>query len=413
MNVTQLQRIDRWLGVPVCFLLTLCNRLFGSTFTSAGAPKKLLFVKLAEQGSTVLAYPAIRRAIKLVGRENLYFVVFDDNRFILDAMNVVPRENIITISFKGLPSMLSTAFEAIRRLRALHLDAALDLEFFARGSAILTFLSGARARVGFHAFFGAGPYRGNLMTHRLLYNSQLHTSQTFVAMLDALLQSPDGLPAINVVAADPHEMPPAFLPLPEELEVVEKLVQELPSHDRLVILNPNASDLLPLRRWPAGRYVELARRLLAANPDLAVVMAGAPGEAGLVRELAESVGSMRCLSLAGRTTLRQLLVLFTLADVLITNDSGPAHFAALTPIQVVTLFGPETPALYGALSPGNTSLWAGLVCSPCVSAYNNRRSSCRNNVCMQALSVDRVYAAVEQALQRGSARPPLRSVHRI
>src|SRR5215213_7250658 len=135
MNVTQLQRIDRWLGVPACFLLTLCNRLFRSASTDHPSPKKLLFVKLAEQGSTVLAYPAIKRALDLVGRENIYFVVFDDNRFILDAMNVVPRENILTISFKGLPSMLSTAFQALRRLRALKVDAALDLEFFSRGSA--------------------------------------------------------------------------------------------------------------------------------------------------------------------------------------------------------------------------------------------------------------------------------------
>ena len=51
------------------------------------------------------------------------------------------------------------------------------------------------------------------------------------------------------------------------------------------------------------------------------------------------------IPLAGKTTLRQVLVLYARSEILVTNDSGPAHFASMTPIHVVTLFGPETPAL--------------------------------------------------------------------
>src|SRR5262249_15718581 len=147
---------------------------------------------------------------------------------------------------------------------------------------------------------------------------------------------------------------------------------------RLVLLNPNASDLLPLRKWPAERYVQLARRLLADSPGLGVIFTGAPSEAEAVSSLAVQVKSDRCVSFAGKTSLRQLLVLFGVADVLVTNDSGPAHFAALAPIRVVTLFGPETPALYSARTARNVALWAGLICSPCVNAFNNRQSACQN-----------------------------------
>ena len=73
---------------------------------------------------------------------------------------------------------------------------------------------------------------------------------------------------------------------------------------------------------------------------------------------------------AGRTTIRQLLTLYGLAEVMVTNDSGPAHFAALSTIDVVTLFGPETPKLFSALTPRNHTLWAGLACSPCINAFN-------------------------------------------
>jgi ADP-heptose:LPS heptosyltransferase len=45
-------------------------------------------------------------------------------------------------------------------------------------------------------------------------------------------------------------------------------------------------------------------------------------------------------------TLRQVLVLYTRSEILVTSDSGPAHFASMTPIRVVTLSGSETPALF-------------------------------------------------------------------
>src|SRR5439155_25623900 len=106
------------------------------------------------------------------------------------------------------------------------------------------------------------------------------------------------------------------------------------------------------------------------------------------------VSSSRVIQLAGRTTLRQLLVLYTRSDILVTNDSGPAHFASMTPIRVVTLFGPEAPALFAARSANATGLWAGSAWSPGVNAYNNRQSVCRNNLCMQAITVDDVFKEV-------------------
>ena len=152
--------------------------------------------------------------------------------------------------------------------------------------------------------------------------------------------------------------------------------------------------MLPLRRWPSFRYVELAQRLLERYPDLFIGFTGAPAEAPANSRLADEVGSSRVVQLAGKTTLRQLLVLYTRSDVLVTNDSGPAHFASMTSIRVVTLFGPETPALFAARSPNATALWAGIACSPCVNAYNNRQSVCRNNLCMQAITVDDVFTEV-------------------
>ncbi len=401
VSVDLLQRADRIVFAAGCLFLTWLRWLGREPDPdTAPKPRALLFVKLAEQGSTVLAGRAIRRAIDWVGRENVYFMVFAENRFILDVLGLVPEENVFTVPTKSLGSMIRGTLTALREVRRREIDAAVDLEFFARFSATITFLSGARWRAGLHAYFAEGPYRGDLFTHRVLYNAHIHTGEMFLALVEALSRPARGLPTLPWVAAAAAEPEPMFRAAPEELAWVEGLVREATGLERvppLILLNANASDLLPLRRWPIERYAELARRALAALPDAHVVFTGLASEAEASARLARSVDSPRCHSLAGRTSLRELLVLYTLAEVLVTNDSGPAHFATLTPVSVVTLFGPETPTLFGARTPRNSVVYAGLACSPCVTALNNRQTTCRQNACMQAIDVEAVLGATVRA----------------
>ena len=400
-----LQLIDRWAGVPGCLVLSALNKLLGSSEpapTAAEPPRKILFVKFAEQGSTVLAQSAIRRAGEIVGRENVYFVVFEENRFILDILGLVPEENVIVICRDTFQELVKGALAAMRRIHELKIDTAIDMEFFSRSSAALTWLTRARRRIGFHTFFGEGPYRGDLMTHRLLYNPYLHTSQIFRQMVEATLQDPAQLPTYGVIPPAVELQEPVFVPRPGEADEVRRILREAAGGidpSPVILLNPNASDLVPLRKWPTERYVELGKRLLERFPGAFIAMTGAPNERDSIAEVARQVCSPRCFSVAGKTTLRQLMVLYTLSELLVTNDSGPAHFAGLTPINVVTLFGPETPALFGAPTPRNTPIWTGLSCSPCVNAYNNRQSPCRNNLCMQSITVERVFEEAVRSIE--------------
>lgn len=432
MRVSTMRTIDRWLGVPTCFVLTLLRRWSplrpkqgaGSKSTVDGAerqgdlaaggggpirsnhqpptPTRWLFIKLAEQGSTVLAHAALRRAVEKVGRENVFFLVFEENRFILDALDILPEDNVIAIKATSLWGAIRGALGAIRRLRRLDFDAAIDLEFFARSSAALAILSGARRRAGFHPFHGEASYRGDLFTHRLSFNPHLHTSMTFLSLVESLDHPARLFPQLDWVPPAATGHLPVFHSTADEKQQGLTILRESFGADwkPLVLLNANASDLLPLRRWADERYVELARRLLESDAELRVGFTGAPDEASAIRRLVEQVASERCRLLAGKTTLRELLAIYSLAEVLVTNDSGPAHFASMTPIDVIVLFGPETPRLFAAPSPRTHPLWAGLACSPCVSAYNDRQSSCRENVCMNHLTVDMVLEKTRELLQR-------------
>jgi ADP-heptose:LPS heptosyltransferase len=409
MNVARMRLVDRWLGVPVCFALTIFRKVFSRRrAASAPSPGRILFVKLAEQGSTVLAQAAIQRATDKVGRANVYFLLFGENRPILDLLDVIPQENIVAIDARGLFRVVWGALRAIRQMWRLRIDAAIDLEFFARSSAALCFLSGARLRVGYHAFGSEASYRGDLMTHRLSFNPYLHTTQAFSLMVQALDSPPESFPQFNVRPEPLSSAAGRLMPSDAEVTEVRHQLQDLLGSsqiDPLILLNANASDLIPLRRWASARYVELARRLLQQYSAVRIAFTGAPSEAAATEELVRQVNSPRCVSMAGKTTLRQLLVLCTLAEVLVSNDSGPAHFATLTDLDVVVLFGPETPALFAAPSPRTHPLWAGLACSPCINAFNNRVSACMDNACMQAITVEQVFDSVCRTYEARLAMP--------
>ena len=404
MRTTTIRFLDYWLGIPACAILSLVRRVLPDR---QAVPQRILFLKFIEQGATVLAQDAIRRATNAVGRDNLYFCVFESNRAILDVLGTVPAANIICIRDKGLPTFVIDFLNAVIAVRRRRIDTVIDMEFFSRASAIFTFLTGAAIRAGLHRFTGELPYRGDLMTHRVQYLPHLHISLQYSVLVEAAWHDPRELPMLKIpfstIGSRPSP-PPRFIPDTSELQGMRERIGLSPvalakGDAPIVVLNPNASDLLPLRKWQTEKFRALAERILATYPSARIVLTGAPSEREGAETLCRELGSARVISMAGQTSLRELLTLYTVADVLVTNDSGPGHFSALTPIRAIVLFGPETPRLFGPLTPAATVIWKELACSPCVSVFNHRLSPCTNNVCMQSITVDEVFQAVEDAIR--------------
>ena len=399
MRTTTIRVLDYWLGIPACAILTLIRRI---TPEQPASPKKILFLKFIEQGATVLAQDAIRRAAQAVGRDHVFFCVFESNRAILDVLDTVPAANIITIRDRRLGSFAVDFLKAAATVRRRRIDTVIDMEFFSRASAIFAFLTGAAIRAGLHRFTGELPYRGDLMTHRVQYLPHLHISLQYSILVETAFHDPDEVPMLKIplsrIGSTPSP-PPRFVADPDELRRMRERIDAERSSP-IVILNPNASDLLPLRKWHTDRFKLLAQRILAAYPSSVIVLTGAPSERHIADALIGELGSTRVISMAGQTSLRELLTLYCVADVLVTNDSGPGHFSSLTPIRAIVLFGPETPRLFGPLTPTATVMWKELACSPCVSVFNHRLSTCTNNICMQAITVDEVFAAVQAATER-------------
>ncbi len=92
-----------------------------------------------------------------------------------------------------------------------------------------------------------------------------------------------------------------------------------------------------------------------------------------------------------------LPALYSVSLFMLSNDSGPPHFASVTDMPTFVFFGPETPKLYSPL--GNaTPIYAGLACSPCVSASNHRKTACTDNVCLQVITPEQVFGTLQPVL---------------
>lgn len=405
MNVDTMRVVDRWLGIPLTFLLTQLLRLREMLFhrNAPARPQRILFIELSEMGSTILADPALRKAEAQLGAD-LFFVIFACNRASLELLNTIPPENIFTLREANLLALAWDTFRFLCWTRQRRIDTVVDLELFSRFTALLTGASGAACRVGFYRFCGEGLYRGEMLTHRTAYNPHLHIAKNFIALVNSLLAEEPELPYSKQVISDEEIRLPRVRFTTAELEAmrqrVAKYYPEYDSHQhRLVLINPNASEMLPQRRWLPERYVKLMQRILAAAPDVLVLITGAPSEREEAAERCRAVNSDRCLNFAGAVRLAELPLLYSLALLMVTNDSGPGHFSAITPLPVFILFGPESPKLYGSL--GNAvPMYAGLACSPCVSAANHRKTPCTDNRCLQAISVEQVFTALEPLLRQ-------------
>ena len=127
-------------------------------------------------------------------------------------------------------------------------------------------------------------------------------------------------------------------------------------------------------------------------------MTGSFAEQNPCEVLLWEINPDRVINFAGKTTFKELITLYSISDLLITNDSGPVHFASTTEIPILALFGPETPKIFGPMSPNAKVISLELACSPCVSVFNQKKSSCDDNQCMEQISVQMVFKETQKIL---------------
>jgi lipopolysaccharide heptosyltransferase II len=159
------------------------------------------------------------------------------------------------------------------------------------------------------------------------------------------------------------------------------------------VLHPGATA--PSRRYPSDRYLEAARRL-AVQDGFRWVVTGSAGEAALVQAIAGPLGQA-AVPMTG-LSLGELAALLTIAPLLVTNNTGPAHLAAALGTPVVDLY---------ALTNVQHTPWRvpSRVLSHDVPCRGCRRSECPlgHHLCLTGVSAADVVEAVRSLLAETDA----------
>lgn len=132
---------------------------------------------------------------------------------------------------------------------------------------------------------------------------------------------------------------------------------------RWVVLCPGAR--WENKMWPLNSFVELSRKLLQEHADLKLVVIGGREDMGRGRVL-HSAEPDQVLDLTGCTSLTEMVEWIRLAEVTVTNDTGPMHVAAAMKKPVVAIFGPTAPERTGPYGQIDRVLRASLPCVPCL-----------------------------------------------
>ena len=389
--------IDRFVGQLICRFIDIVN-FFSFKNKEKIKPEKICIILLSEMGSLTVTFPMIQVLKKKYINSDIYILTLKRNDEIIKIMGLVPEENIITIDDSSLIKFISGSYKSIQYFRTIAIDTVIDCELFARISSIYSYFSGAKIRVGFHPNTQEGLYRGNHINRQVLYNPYTHISYQFINLVESI-ESEEQPKNKNTIDKYNVNIPQINISEKEKADLKERIELFFPDFIKqpIVILNPGGG-MLPIRAWPVENYCIVAKSLLKSGYSVAVT--GVSNNTEPAKRIAASCNSSYCVDMTGFTrSVHELLILFTLSKLLITNDGGPGHFSCLTSLPSIILFGPETPILYGSLNPNAANMHADISCSPCLTAYNHRNSPCNgNNLCLQAIKPEQVLNKASEIL---------------
>lgn len=151
----------------------------------------------------------------------------------------------------------------------------------------------------------------------------------------------------------------------------------------LVALCPGSTNSRA-KRWPADRYADVADRFIR-EAGVNVLLIGSRDELDVSLEVERRMRQTPFL-LTGQTDLAQAVAVLSLADLLITNDTGPAHIAAALDRPTLVIFGPTDPRTTRPFPKVAEILRRPPDCAPCM-----LRDCPIDHRCMTAITPDEVF----------------------
>jgi len=250
----------------------------------------------------------------------------------------------------------------MKKLREEEYDVVVDLQGLLR-SGIITVATGSSLRVGFQEAREGSRF---FYTHKVKGGKDIHAVDRY----------------LKVAAFLNCRIDDVCFPLP--LSFNSSLLTDLSIPKDYAVIAPGAR--WRTKRWPPEKFGELVSLL-----PLNTVVVGGKGDEGIAKEIV-ALSKGKADSLAGKTTLKELIEVIRGAQFFVSNDSGPMHIAAALGIPVLAIFGPTDPVRTGPYGRGHIVIREDVSCAPCF------KRSCSDLRCMRDLSVEKVFEYVKTKL---------------
>ncbi len=328
--------------------------------------KRILIVKLSSIGDVVHTLPILSALRKKYPESYIAWVV---KKKAADIISNHPHLNKV-ILYEGVR-------KTAKRLRSLKFDLAIDLQGLFR-SGLLTFLSGAKTRLGFS--------RANSRELGYLFlNQRVTPREEDRHVIDK------NLSLLRPLGIDTKEKEFIIPVSNKNKEYIAHFLrgEGITPSDLLVALNPGAS--WPSKLWPVERWAELTDRLTEKLKARIIFLWG-PGEKDFVDSIVRITKNSPIISC--RTNLKELAVLISKCRLFVGGETGPLHIACALNVPTVALIGPTDSVRNGPYGEGHMVIEKDLPCRGCW------RHECRKLDCMRLITVDEVFSAVERELSR-------------
>jgi heptosyltransferase-2 len=340
-------------------------------------------------GDSLMTIPALRALRRVLPETHITLVIrpgakgiFAESGFI-DELLIYDRKN----AFSVVPQ--------VREWKRRKFDLAVLFQN-AFEAALIPFLAGVPLRLGY-----ATESRQALLTHPLPlpeWRDARHEVFYYLYLVTALEQMLFG--RSTVCEAEPD----ASIQISEarKAEAAELLrAFDVNEGDAVVAICPGSINSRA-KRWSAESYASLADRLIESNKR--VLLIGSKDEMDVSEDVTRRM-RQQPIVLTGKTTLDQVTAVLDRADLVVTNDTGPAHLGAALGRPTIVIFGPTNPLTTRPFAPEAVVLRHPPDCAPCM-----LRDCPIDHRCMTAITVDEVFEQSHALLKRGSFAKTVRSL---
>ncbi|MCB4755507.1 MAG: glycosyltransferase family 9 protein [Elusimicrobia bacterium] len=368
-----IRQLDFLVGVPLVNTLGLLTR--------KGRPipqgiKKLLLIKFAAMGDTILLVPVLRQLRKALPRVQIHWLVSSINQSIAQT---VPYVDKIYAWEGGLNFTLVKLIAALRREKY---DLVIDGEQWSRGSPLMAYLTGSKIRIGFDT---PCQYRASLFTHTLKKQYRHHEIYDFYDLVEKFIS----------------------LPLDTNLELWEteegqselnRIWKKPPENTKKILIHPGCGrDGFP-REWPLVNYGVIGH-WLKKKYDAHLILSSGPEERQKTAHLSRLLNGL-ATDLGGQLSWPGMVSLVKEMDLIISGNTGVMHIAAAFKKPQIALHGPTNSLLWGPLNLKAIVLKSKCPHCPCLRLGFEYHK--KDRTCMKLIDIDGVKSAVSSLFDNSS-----------